>query len=699
MTFLNPALLSALLPLLALPLVIHLLNRQFPKLFRFSSIEQIKETMARRSNLHRWRHLILLLLRTAFLLLLLFAFLKPVHDKFGTNPAARGDRRVLIVLDHSLSMGYRGEGPSPHDRAVHEATKLIETLGAHDWVNILLLEQTPVTCFVEFSRNHAEARRFLQTLKPGLLRGEVNQANAFAARLLSKAGTSTEIYYISDFQRKNWANADFTALPPTARPFFVDVGARKLENHAVLEARLIPTQILAGDTVPLEITVGNFSDQPFQGRVTVLLDKRLSFDQEAMIAPWSVGRVTMPVPAGGPGLHLCEITLPPDGLEQDNHYFLALPVLEKEEVVILSDEPGEKQGSAYFLKMALNPFENQRGSLLPKTITSQELSTSRLAGVKKLFITRVGHLNDERAAVVAKFLFQGGGMIFFLDGAADAENLVNLERATGAGVIPLRLTSHRTSTNIATGAQQIVRGDFKSRYLKLFQGVSRQDLGLLEFYDYYQASATGAGSVLLSYADESPAMAVTGHGMGTVVFLNFSAGELSGNLPRQRIFPAWMQDLVKTIGTDEPPSPSHVIGELLHTETWKHEMRDDEFRGPSGQTVTVKRELVGDRYAVSFTPDQFGFYTLGGTKPLYAFAVNPSPEESDLRPVDKELLPSALKDASQGRFVTGREDYETVAKGQPLFHWFIFGAVLFLLLETGFQMLVKRKAAPAKAPA
>jgi hypothetical protein len=122
-------------------------------------------------------------------------------------------------------------------------------------------------------------------------------------------------------------------------------------------------------------------------------------------------------------------------------------------------------------------------------------------------------------------------------------------------------------------------------------------------------------------------------------------------------------------------------------------MRDDEFRNPAGQAVTVKRELVGDRYAVSFTPEHLGLYTLGAPKPLYAFAVNPSPDESDLRPVDKAMLPTALKEAQQAHFVSGREDYDVVARGQPLFHWFILGGVMVLLLETGFQLLVKRKAA------
>ncbi len=74
MNFLNASLLWGLLPLLGLPLLVHVLNRSFPKLFAFSSVRNIRETIARRSKLFRWRHWILFLLRTAFLLVLLLAF-------------------------------------------------------------------------------------------------------------------------------------------------------------------------------------------------------------------------------------------------------------------------------------------------------------------------------------------------------------------------------------------------------------------------------------------------------------------------------------------------------------------------------------------------------------------------------------------------------------------------------------------------
>jgi hypothetical protein len=178
--------------------------------------------------LHRWRHWILLLLRTAFLLLLLLAFLQPVLRRFGSNPAAQTGRQVLIVLDHSVSMEHKGDGPASRERAVHEASKLMDSLGAQDTVNILLMEPELASCFMTFSKDIAEGKRFLDRLKPGLGRADVNLANAAAARLIGPAAPRPEIYYISDFTRKKWASANFLMLPAaaTTTPFWTP-GLRK----------------------------------------------------------------------------------------------------------------------------------------------------------------------------------------------------------------------------------------------------------------------------------------------------------------------------------------------------------------------------------------------------------------------------------------------------------------------------------------
>jgi hypothetical protein len=690
MAFLNSPLFWVLAPLVGLPLLIHLLNKRFPRLFHFSSVQHLRETVAQQSRLYRWRHLILLLLRSVFVILLLLIFLKPVWQKFGGGGAGPGQRHVLLLFDHSLSMEYKGESITSRQRAVLEAEKIIGTLGNGDWLNVVLVGQSPVACFVGFSENHPEAKRFLNALKPGLTRADFSQANAAAARLLAKVNGVSEIYYLSDFQRKSWANVDFTPLPPNARLFFVDVSSRVKNNWAILGATINQGQILAGDTVPLEVTVGNYSDQPFQDRLTVLLDQHQKFERDCYVAPWSSAKVTLPIPPGAPGLHRCEISLPPDGLELDNHFCLSIPVLEKEEILIVSDDPATNQDAAFYLKTALNPYEQLQGSLLPKNIRSAELSASRLAGVKKLFLTRANLLTEESCLLLARFLFNGGGMIYFLDGKADAQNLVQLERAIGPGTMPIKLAGRHVAENLASGAQQILKGDFKSRFLKPFRGAMRQNLALLEFYDFYQASSTGAGNILLTYADDTPAMAGLNHGLGTLLLMNFSVSELSSNLARQRIFPAWIQELIKNLNSDEPVPASFPVGEIIQTEVWRNELRDNDFKGPNGEAITVKREVMGERFGVSFLADQLGFYTLATDRLLYAFGVNPSPEEADLRSVDKDVLPTQSTGATGGHLLAGQEDYENLVVGKPIFHLFVLAGLGILIVELCLQMLFRR---------
>jgi hypothetical protein len=693
MNFLNGALLPGLAALVALPLVIHLLNKQFPRLFEFSTIKHLRETIAQRSRLFRWRHLILLTLRTLFLIALLLAFLKPILPRFGSNAAKKVNRTVLIMIDHSLSMEHQSGGLNSRQRASSEADKVLSTLEPDDLVNVLLVGSAPTSCFFEFSKQVGEARRFVQDIKPGYTSANFTQANALAGRLLAQDAHGVEIYYLSDFQRKNWSNVDFTPLPPAARFFFVDVGAESRGNYAILNAAFNQSQVLADDTVTLEVEIGNYRPEPLREPLRIVLDSRASFEKEVNVAPWSTTKVTVPVPAGGPGLHLCDLSLPPDSLNADNHAFLTLPVVEKEGVLIVADAPDPDKDAVLYLRTAFNPYENLAGSLLPEQSSAGGLTPDKIASVRKIFFTRTGRMDESAAKLVSNFIFHGGGAVYFIDGEYDAENLAAIERAAGAP-LPLKVGKKRVAQNVTTGAQQILKGDFKSKFLRLFRGTQRQNLSLMEFYDVHDATATGAGPVLLTYADDTPAMAQMNHGLGTLLLMNFSVSEFSSNLARQRIFPAWMQELVKNLASDEPIPSSSIVGETVVGEVWKSDLKDNTLMGPSGERQIVKTEPLGERVAISFNPSELGFYSLRrGTRLLNAFAVNASSDESDLRPIDRSLLPDQLSEkGQQGYFVEGREDFADLVHGRPIFHWLVLAGIVLLLIELAFQAFIKRAA-------
>jgi hypothetical protein len=323
---------------------------------------------------------------------------------------------------------------------------------------------------------------------------------------------------------------------------------------------------------------------------------------------------------------------------------------------------------------------------------SSEVSPAALAGARKIFITKADHFNAAVAGALAKFMFQGGGVVYFLDGPADAANLDQIEKEIGAGAMPIRLSQRQVAGNIASGAQQISKGDFKSRYLKLFRGPARQNLALLEFYDFYRAASTGAGSILLSYGDDSPAMAELDYGMGTMLLMNFSVSEFSSNLARQRIFPAWIQEIVKNLDNDGGQPPAYFVGDTIMAEVWRSELRNSEMKAPDGARVQLQKDPVGDRYAISFAPGQPGFYTMSDQRLLHAFPVNTSPDESDLRHIDKDVLPDTLKNGQQAHFVEGERDYAALVQGKPIFHYFVAAALVLLVVELAFQWLVNKLA-------
>ncbi len=691
MSFLNGLFFTALIPLLGLPLLVHLLNLTFPTLLNFPSIKHLIKTSAQRSKIYTYRHLILMLIRTAFLALLMLAFLKPLWQRYGALAKHSSVRQVVILMDHSLSMEYTELGTTPRKRAIQEATKIINGLRDDDLVNVLLVENMARPLFMATTRDHGELLAQLHLTKPGYTVADFTAASRSASEQLDSENANKEVYCISDFQRSNWADVDFSALPDDVRCLYVNVGPEDGVNRAILGASFNKTQLRAGDTAILDVKIGNYSDEPFEGPVTVLMNDHNTLEATASLGPWAVGSVSFPMKFTDDGLYRCEIRLPKDRIEGDDSHFIATRVLTKEPILLVTDaHRWQSRPPAFFIEAALNPFarNDKRASMAPTMTTSDKLSSARLVEVRKMFLSNIKNLSDDVCGRLAEFVFDGGAIIYFLDGEKDGANLKAMKEAFGA--IPLTLYAKRSLKQVADGGQQIASGEFRSPHLQLFRGALRRNLGLLEVYDFYSASHTGDGDVILSYTDGTPAMATMQHGLGTVILMNFSVNELSSNLARQRIFPAWMHELTESLSPTEATPISYPVGERVHAEVWKEALHTDGIRTPDGRRTEMSHERRGARYGISFVPEMPGFHTLGSPKISYICGVNPPAKEADLRAVDNERLAEADEGELQGYFVAERENYQDVAWGVPIFHFFILAAILFLTFEIAMQWLAEK---------
>lgn len=697
MHFQNLPLLPFLAPLLAVPLIIHLLNQKFPKLVLFPSVELIRRSMAQRSKLIRWRHWLLTLVRTLVALLALLAFLQPFIARQGQPPPTpQMKRHVVLILDHSFSLELPDGLMSLRSRAGAEALRILDSLGAEDEMQVIAAGRASAACFTGWSRNVSAARSFITAMGPGYERADLSKAADTAAALMRDVIGGVEVYFISDFQRTNWSDASFASLPSSARVFFVSVGdpAKLRTNRAVTHAEIVSGTVLAGGEVTLSVQIANHSDATLDEAVEAVIDNRLTYEAQVKAAPWSVQRVPLQIRAPSPGWHTLDVRLKNgDSMPLDDVFHLPLHVTEKEEVVIATDDPNSSL-TLRFLEAAINPYAGNAGSLLPRRVEASKLTPADLAATSKIVLTRLNHLPQPQIRALADYMKAGGGALWFLDGKHDAENAVAMaEWFAQPDAVPLRPTLRREAGG--EGAQ-VARGKFDSRFLRLFRGSARESLAQLSFYELWQAAPVGQAEILLSYADGTPALAHSSPGLGTLLMCNFSVAEMASNIARQRVFPAWIQEMTAQLSGERVAASRFAPGDVMDAEAWTRDVQGTEFTGPAGTPVISTRTMSGERVQMSLTARAPGFHTLldGKRRVAALLAANIAPEESDLRVLEGGVATKqAQQDAVSASQISAGADYAELVRGASVFQWFVWASLVMLALETLLQTKIRRTVA------
>src|SRR6476620_1448267 len=103
MNFLAPAFFAAL----AIPVLIHLINRERKEVIEFPSLMFLQRIPYKSVRRQKLRHILLLALRCLAIALLVAAFARPFFEKKRQSAnSLTGAREVVVLLDHSASMGY-----------------------------------------------------------------------------------------------------------------------------------------------------------------------------------------------------------------------------------------------------------------------------------------------------------------------------------------------------------------------------------------------------------------------------------------------------------------------------------------------------------------------------------------------------------------------------------------------------------------
>ena len=296
MTFAVPLFLIATLAT-AIPVVLHMINRQKAKELPFSTLRFLRLSVQKTRRRKRIHDVLLMLIRAAVLLLIAVGLAKPTLTNLSSLWGG-ADTAVAVILDNSASMGTVDQGQVRFRTALRAAEQIVGELHEGDQVALL---RTGGPTFPEegrLDRTQEQVRQMLLqwTNAPSRTSGVSYERADLAVKLqqarslLAKSeAANKQIYMLSDLQKLSWESSasdplslreragarasqsrDETQGPhPDPLPegegndipiIFVDCHRAPKPNVAVQDVSLSTAVPVAG--LPIEVTVELFNAAP-----------------------------------------------------------------------------------------------------------------------------------------------------------------------------------------------------------------------------------------------------------------------------------------------------------------------------------------------------------------------------------------------------------------------------------------------------
>lgn len=456
--FVHPSLFWIGLPLLALPILIHLINLLRQRKVDWAAMEFL---LASQKKHRKWiilKQLLLLLARITAVAALVLMVAQPVlKDQWGKFFGGSNTHHI-VLLDDSYSMSDRWADTSAFTRAKDVVSRLAARA---------IRQETPQTfTLLRFSQAGANSRGtqpdlinesvtadFSQKLE-GVLgpltasQTAVGPAAAIDAveRLPAALEDETRVVYlVSDFRANDWNE------PTVLRKALEKLDAAGSQLHLVncvdtgrgnlSIARLQPLPGVRAANVPLlvDVAVTNHGISAAKN-ISVLLaedgNTRPAVEIEEIPAGKTVSR-RFPVIFPTAGEHLLKAQLESDAVETDNARFAVVNVSAAAPVLVIDGGDGK---DAYFLATALAPGGKINSGIKPQIESNRFLRNNDLSPFAAIFLANLERLDPAEIEALENYARHGGGVAFFLGERSTSDFFNKQLYREGEGLFPLPLS-------------------------------------------------------------------------------------------------------------------------------------------------------------------------------------------------------------------------------------------------------------------
>jgi len=642
--------------LIAVPIALHLIMRQQPRLVEFPALRFIQRREQSNRRKLRLRHLLLLALRCAVIGLLALALARPSIHASGIIAGRHAPAAVAMVFDTSPRMDYRQQNKTRLELAREMALGILPELPAESEVAVVDGRTTIATFAVDVGAARQRIARLSAAPSGDLLPGLIEES----IRLL---GTSQlqrkELYIFTDLTVPSWTGdaartlSTHLAAAKNVAIYVIDVGVNEPRNSGLVSIQFSSQTLTVGaplriaaelanvgpaNTRTLELFVANKSGQ-FEKRSQETVNFRAG---ESNLVEFRLGVL-------GPGNHQGYLKIAgEDALPWDDKRYFTVEVAPARQVLIAAPEPANE--NAFFLAEALAPRDFRlkgEAAFDCRVVPLAQLSRQSLASVAVVCLVDPASLEDATWRKLAEFAEAGGGVAIFLGRHARVDAL---NKTAAQALLPARLRRHWNADESPVylapqGLGHPVFAKLRSRE----SGIPWD--GMPVFRHWQLANPTKGVSVVMPYTNGLPALLEKPLGRGRVLTLTTSISD-----------PPARRDAWNVLLTGEESWPFFVL--LNETMRYLAGSNEGRLNYLAGETVVLRlppdvtqpifalTNPRGDRIRQSAdlkqralvvttteTPGNYQATASGEAKPVtLGFSVNVSPDVSQLKRIDAQQL-------------------------------------------------------------
>jgi hypothetical protein len=664
MQFLHPGILWAL-PLVAIPIIVHLFNFRKHQLVYFSAVFFLREIKEETEKKNKIKHWIILLTRILALICIILAFAQPTIPGSQSQP---GKKVVSIYIDNSFSMENQKNGISLLETAKGKALDLVMAYGESDRFQILSNEFSGAQQHII---TKDQAIELIQKIQPCPISRGIDEVFERQKDLLHTANVPyKKSYLLSDFQcstlhYENW-QADTTIetrwLPiqeEQIRNVFVDSLWFDLPHHAIQQAETLHVKIKntspeTSSNVRCEL---NISGQN-KGVTNLSIDGNSETIIDFVLTPTQ------------PGIQNGKIILDDQPIVFDNEFYFSYSVDDLSKVGIVYE------GTCFSNRVFRNDPNFQVNTYaMPQLNYGQYLSQSALIA------ENISNPSDGWINAVHQAVTKGATLILVPNANDMGSNWSTLFQKFELGQLG----------TLQSGNFQASHLDFMNPlYASVFEQKANFDLP--HSNARYGISNHPACQPLITYQDGIPYLLTRKIGEGQVYYFNTGIGDDQNNLLAHSIFPTSLLRMVETTGSSQPlyhyiNQPAPLVLKLAGLE--------------GNEALTLKMGItsiiplyrnVNERLEIELSSglQVAGNYDiLWGSQPIGSIGINYNANESDTRTYSEEELKNTVLPKINQNIDLIDSNIEQVGaealsldNGQQFWWYLVILALVFLFTET-----------------